>query len=148
MSPYDDSVDLRSFTVGHDGLITRPVSGNSFNWVSLRAGNDTIEGNGSTWISIPANDSNSLVAGRKQGVNIDLSATPDANGFITLNLSHLQSYAPGAPINMGSAVKIKGISRLTGTPLDDTLKGGMAINDDFENFRGGAGNDLIDGVLS
>ena len=144
LSPFDDTVDLRNFSVGVEGVVNRPVDGTSYNWVTLRGGNDTIQGNGSTWISIPANDSSTLIADRKQGVNIDLTAA-GTDGFVTLNLSHLKQWTWGELKPMGNAVKVSGISRIAGTNFDDTLKGGLAANDDFEAFRGGPGNDTIDG---
>jgi Ca2+-binding RTX toxin-like protein len=123
---FGDTFDFRQATSGLQAHM-------KVNAVTLTGGSDTILGNGQTWIAIGPL---SGTATPGVGATIDLKAG-------SANLANLTSVYSSAGASSYGTVTYSGVYGLIGTNFNDTLSGGAY--DDFEVFRGGAGNDLIDG---
>lgn len=132
-SRFDDLIDMRGFTTGPLGLPTRVFNDfKSLNSVVLYGGNDTVYGNGSTFLMLgpwsgtwvqPVDSSSA------RGVTIDLKTG-------VADLSVLQGYG---------TLTFSGIEGVFATKLNDLLIGGQPDHDSFEHFRGEGGNDTIQG---
>ncbi|NDD14668.1 MAG: hypothetical protein EB072_18990, partial [Betaproteobacteria bacterium] len=130
---YNDRFDLKLATNNQFGYITDQRTGKSSHALLLGSGgSDTVEGNGLTQIQFGAVTTTNNPDG-VSGALIDLKQG-------TANLSHLSSNG----MALGT-VTFSGVRGLVGTRFNDTLVGGLAANDPFENFRPEGGNDFIDG---
>ena len=125
---YNDLFDLRLATGNQLGYITNPLRGVNYNTLLLgRGGSDTVYGNGDTGVHYGGvtTSTNGL------GLTIDLMTG-------SADLSNLLN----GSVALGT-LTFSGLRAITGTKFADTMRGG--VNDDFETFRGDAGNDFIDG---
>jgi len=136
-SDFDDFIDFRLASTNHLGYATNTADRISYHIIFVRAGNDTIAGNGNTLLwNTAISDSTKLLDGRKQGLTFD-GASIDGQGFSTLDLRHLLS----GSLAYGQ-VKYSGVSYALGTNFDDVFRAG---GPDLRSFRGLGGNDLIYG---
>ena len=81
---------------------------------------------------------NDLLIGSSNDVIEDLVDYSDASGGVTVDL--VAGTASGAGVGNDTLIDIDGVR---GSDFADTITGGA--NDEFEQFIGGAGNDVIDG---
>ena len=126
---FDDVFDLKALVYNHLGYYTRPATQSSWNLVNVSdGGNDKVIGNGQTILTIDPWESTN-----GKGIDFDLR-----QGVV--DLSHLKSWETAL-----GQVTYSGVYYIQATKFDDTLRGGLAENDSFEGFRGGGGNDWIDG---
>ena len=135
---YDDVFDFRNLRENFLGISTTQRTKTAWAVVDLSdGGNDTILGNGDIIVNFGSvSDSSKLSGGRKQGIDFSLGF---ANSPKTIDLAYLKSNGGEA---MGK-VTYYGLMQVSGTPFDDTLRGGD--RDDFEAFVGNGGNDVIIG---
>ena len=128
-SAYNDTFDLRNFKFNNLGYITDQSSGGSYTTLLMgRGGSDTVQGNGLTNIHFGSVTTSS----NGFGVNINLTTAT------AQSLSNLSTNG----VKLGN-VTFTGVRGVTGTQFADVLTGG--VNDEFERFSGGGGNDTIDG---
>jgi uncharacterized delta-60 repeat protein len=124
----DAGANILAGSGGHDSL----VGG---------AGNDTLYGDAGT---------DSLTGGAGDDI-IDGGAISDTVNYTDLNFVHYSGATTGVNVNLGTGIASDGeggtdtlqnINFVRGSGHDDTLTGGTGW---FEQFDGGAGNDVIDG---
>lgn len=130
-SRWDDSFDLRNY--GDNMFGTRRT------YVGVSSGNDTVQGNGDTTVSFLSSGSSSSLN------NLGISVTLQGSSATTVDASHLQWQPLSSSTDRisGGNVTISGVDDVRGTNFNDTLIGGGY--DDYEGFRGRAGDDFIDG---
>jgi Ca2+-binding RTX toxin-like protein len=129
---WDDSINLSNFSVN--------MHGSKRSYVGLTSGNDTVVGNGDTTLSLLSSGSSASSQG-----NVGVNVTLQGNAETTVDLRHLswQPLSSSTDRVNGGLVKFSGVDDVRGTNFNDTLTGGGY--DDYEVFRGRAGNDSIDG---
>jgi Ca2+-binding RTX toxin-like protein len=126
---YNDTFNITNQVTNHLGYITNQQDGTSWSYLMLgRGGSDTIIANGNAALHLASinQTSNGL------GVYFTL-------GSGVADLSHLQ--ANWASPN--GTLTYSGVYAIAATPFNDTLIGG--VYDDYESFRGQAGDDFING---
>lgn len=101
-------------------------------------GNDTIDGGaGSDWINYSqALLVNNSATNSTSGITVDLSATKDANGYISVTIADGNELLGSA-----STDKLKNIENITGTSYNDTLIGDAGEN----SLQGAGGSDTLMG---
>ncbi len=129
---WDDSINLSNFSVN--------MHGSKRSYVGLSSGNDTVVGNGDTTVSLLSSGSSASSLG-----SVGVSVTLQGNAETTVDLSHLswQPLSSSTGRVNGGLVKFSGVDDVRGTNFNDTLTGGGY--DDYEAFRGRAGDDIING---
>jgi Ca2+-binding RTX toxin-like protein len=131
-SRWADTIDLSQFSLS--------MTSSRRAYVAVTSGDDTVKGNGDTTLSLLSSSSTTSSSGA--GVSVTL---PAAGQSASINASHL-SWQPlsSSPDRInGGLITISGIDEIRGTAFNDTLTGG--VYDDYEGFRGRAGDDLING---
>ena len=131
-SRWADTIDLSQFNTA--------MTGSRRNYVGLTSGDDTVKGNADTTLSLLSSSSTSSSTGK--GVSVTL---PAAGQSASIDARHLswQPLSGSTDRANGGLITISGIDEIRGTAFSDTLTGGAY--DDYEAFRGRAGDDLIDG---
>ena len=123
----DDLLDFSSFTIGYQGYASRARDGKGTVGLFLKGGSDTVIGNGN--LSVYFTNAGVQASGKTGGFTIDLKAG-------SADLSNVNGYG---------TLKFSGVEAIGGSAFADKLTGGQASQDDFESYRGEAGNDTIDG---
>ena len=129
-SRWADTIDLSQFSLS--------MTSSRRNYVGVTSGDDTVKGNGDTTLSLLSSSSTTSSSGA--GVSVTL---PAAGQSATINASHLSWQSSSTDRINGGLITISGIDEIRGTAFNDTLTGGAY--DDYEAFRGRAGDDLING---
>ncbi len=133
---FNDSFDARGFVTGSSTTANAGSAAGHFNAFEDTGGNDLIQGNGATQVSYRA----AMVA-----VQADL-----ASGIVDARLTEDLTSPLYATLGRDT---LSGVFELHGSAQDDLLQGGGAganlgdwpVAQTYERFRGGAGNDTIDG---
>ncbi len=123
----DDLLDFSSFKIGYQGYASRARDGSGVAGVLLKGGSDTVIGNGN--LGIYFTNAGTQASGKSGGFTIDLKLG-------LADLSNVSGYG---------TLKFSGVEGVNGSAFADKLTGGQVSQDDFEFFRGEAGNDTIDG---
>jgi Ca2+-binding RTX toxin-like protein len=106
-------------------------------------GNDTLEGGAGNDTLIGGNGDDLLVGGDDDdiidgGVGFDTVDYSDAGGAVSVNLASGNASGQGADL-------LSSVERVVGSAFGDTLTGANAPDGEYQEFQGGAGNDLIIG---
>jgi Ca2+-binding RTX toxin-like protein len=134
-SGFADTYDARGFS---GASLNQSSSGDIFNQYAPGAGNDTIWGNGDTALNL---------GGTSGPLNLSLAGLNGLASTSTLSVSFS---------NGTFQLQVAGVNGLRGGSFNDTLVGGGHVNTDgstntlsgdasYERFRGGGGDDFIDG---
>jgi len=131
---WDDSINLSGLSVN--------MFGTKRSYVGLTSGNDTVVGNGDTTVNLLSSSSSASSLG-----SVGVSVTLRGDAETTVDMRHLswQPQSSSTERVSGGQVKLSGVDDVRGTLFNDSLTGGGY--DDYEAFRGRAGNDTIDGGL-
>ena len=125
----NDALDLSGLVTGYQGFNSRARDGKGTATLYLKGGSDTVTGNGNLTIFFSNAGTGTQAADKTGGFTIDLKTG-------TAELGNITGYG---------TLKFSGVEGIGGSAYADKLTGGQASQDDFESFRGEAGNDTIDG---
>jgi Ca2+-binding RTX toxin-like protein len=134
-SKFADTFDL--------GNLSTNMAGTKRAYVTLTSGNDTVIGNGDTSLSLLASGNSQRSDGSTKGAGVSVTLRGDNNTTVDLSGINWVPTSTSTDRVAGGTVTFKGVDDIRGTLFDDTLIGGGY--DDYEAFRGRAGNDSIDG---
>lgn len=134
-SKWADRFDLSNFSANMFG--TKRV------YVGLSSGNDTVIGNGDTTLSLLSSSTSQRSDGSTTGAGVNVTLRGDAETTVDVSGINWQPLSNSTDRVAGGTVKFQGVDEIRGTAFNDTLTGGGY--DDYEGFRGRAGDDLIDG---
>lgn len=125
----NDTLDFSGFVSGYQGFVSRARDGKGTELLYLKGGSDTVTGNGNLSVYFNNAGTGTQASGKTGGFTIDLKTG-------TADLSNITGYG---------TLKFSGVEAIGGSAYADKLTGGQASQDDFESYRGEAGNDTIDG---
>jgi len=134
-SKFADTFDLSNFTTN--------MVGTKRAFASLTSGNDTVIGNGDTTVSLLASSNSLRSDGSTSGAGVSVTLRGETETTVDLSGITWQPISTSTDRVAGGTVSLRGVDEVRGTLFDDTLIGGGY--DDYEAFRGRAGNDSIDG---
>ncbi len=125
----NDVLDFSGLVSGFQGFVSRARDGKGGATAYLKGGSDTVTGNGNITLYFNNAGTGTQATGKTGGFTIDLKTG-------TADLSNITGYG---------TLKFSGVEAIGGSAYADKLTGGQESQDDYESFRGEAGNDTIDG---
>ncbi len=134
---FGDEVDPVTGAVALLGGDDDLFGGASHDFINGRSGNDLLVGGSGFDTLFGGEDTEHGI--RQYGDVIDYSQET-GGGAVNVDFSN-----NSATDTFGDFDFIREVERVIGTSNGDTLTGGNTENDDFEQFHGGGGNDVIDG---